>query len=150
MLNLTLAIDGANFSANRLYKKGKYGNTYLDRDVQNARDRLAPVIQDAYDRATQKWRGGPIKATVVYQNNWFTQAGEPRVFDLDNQLKNSIDTVFKPLGINDKFVFWLQSFKAGREADVPRTLLWLKEVTYGEVEREWRRALAGGSFEMIP
>ncbi len=127
MLNLKLTLDGKIASVNTIYRRGKYGGTFLAPEVKAYREEVFPQVQDAYAKCKNKYEGGLIVAVVHVHTQFFTKGGEVKVLDIDNFAKQIIDSVFPPLGINDKMIFDLRLRKVQYDGQ-PKCEIRLKEI----------------------
>lgn len=127
MLNLKMTLDGKLASVNKMYLRGKHGGVYLAPEVVEYREKVAPIVEEYYANCADKYEGGLLTVTVHVHTSFFTKGDEVRRLDIDNFAKQTIDSVFPPLGIDDKMIFDLRLRKV-EYAGNPKCNIHIKEI----------------------
>lgn len=110
MLDLTINLPGAAISANALYKRGRDGQVFLAPEATKYRkDAVKPVKVAA--RKSGKYEGGLLHADIYVWGKFFNNDGSIKDVDLDNSLKNLLDSIFPNLGIKDSTIFTINLHK---------------------------------------
>lgn len=127
MMNLRITIPGRAISANALYKRGRNGGVYLTEEAVAYRAMARVHVEKAIGNWVD-YEGGPVKMTVKAYDNFYTKAGLIRDVDIDNSLKNLLDSIFPVLGVRDKVVFDLQAVKKHHPSNPPKCVVHIKEM----------------------
>ena len=91
------------------------GQIALSDEAKNMRAR---IIQDTLDQIGEQkefWRCDILEISIIFIENWETQAGEIRKKDLDNRLKFLIDSIVKAYDIDDSQFFKVTAQKVQSE-----------------------------------
>jgi len=131
MLKLKMRLDGKITSVNKIYRRGKYGGVFLAPEVVAYREEQAPVVKQYHRDSGTKYEGGLLIVVVDVCMDFFTKGHEIRRLDIDNFAKNILDTIFPPLGIDDKAVFDLLLKKVQYDKGQPYITVSIKEIPKG-------------------
>lgn len=104
MLDVTIQIPGQAISANSLYKRARNGGVFVAPEAIQYRKEAKTHVQRAM-RRSPPYQGGLLHAEIAVFQKYFNEDGSIKVVDLDNSLKNLLDSIFPVLGVNDSAVF---------------------------------------------
>ncbi len=129
MLDLKFTLPGKLTSVNKIYLRGRNGGVYLSPEAVAFRAEVAPIVKAAWDRLTpaKRYEGGLLNITVDVQDSFFTKGGDVRRVDIDNYLKQTLDSIFPVIGLDDKLVFNLRARKV-QYAGQPKCAIKIKEI----------------------
>ena len=125
MLDLKITIPGHCISANALYKHNRNGGIYLSDDAKAYRAMAKAHVEKAM-KTGGSYGGGEVVVRVESFDNYYTKAGLIRDVDIDNSVKNLLDSIFPVLGVRDKVVFDLHIKKKQSTSD-PKCTVVIKE-----------------------
>lgn len=126
MLNLKVVLPGHAISANALYKRNRNGGVFLSDEAVTYRARARPLVEDAM-KGSGMYQGGQVTVKITAYDNFYTQAGLIRDVDIDNSIKNILDSIFPVIGVRDKVVFDVRAVKKHSPTGVPRCVVTLIE-----------------------
>lgn len=132
MLKLKMRLDGKITSVNKIYMRGKNGGVYLAPEVKAYRAEVFPIVQKYYKDSRTKYEGGLLTVRVHVYDSFFTKAHTIRTLDIDNFAKQIIDSVFPPLGIDDKAIFNLNLRKVNYDKGQPYIIINITESPKGD------------------
>ena len=124
-LDLKITIPGHCISANALYKHNRSGGIYLSDDAKAYRAMAKSHVEKAM-KTGGTYGGGEVVVRVESFDNYYTKAGLIRDVDIDNSVKNLLDSIFPVLGVRDKVVFDLHVKKKQFVGD-PKCVIVIKE-----------------------
>ncbi len=73
-------------------------------EAKRLREEIKEIVMKSFPFVCADLNKG-LKVEVKIHENWFTQKGQVARKDISNREKFLIDSVFKSLGIDDKFIF---------------------------------------------
>ncbi len=102
-----------NMSINRQYYHNRAGK-FLTRP---ARELRAKIIKDVREIENNLPANTTLRAHVYLKENWLCKNGEIKKSDLDNRLKFLLDSIFRGLEIDDKYIFEIIAKKMQSETE---------------------------------
>ncbi len=129
MLDFKVMLPGKLASVNKIYVRGRHGGVYLAPEVREFRDEVKPLVLAAWNALVKEkqYEGGLLNVTIDVQDQFFTKGGDVRRVDIDNFLKQTLDSIFPVIGLDDKLVFNLRARKV-QYAGQPRCSVKIKEI----------------------
>lgn len=91
---------------NHLYFHWK-NRTIMTREAKILREKIQIEVKNQIKNCDEI-RDKPLSIRVDIFENWFTKKGNVKKLDIANREKFLVDSVFKALGIDDKFI-WEQT-----------------------------------------
>jgi len=97
-------------SANKLYgKTSRHNSVYLRPEAKKLKAEIREIVISAmghgeYDLGKMR-NETKLYVSVEIHEDWYFKNGNVRTCDVSNREKFLIDSVFEPLGIDDKFIF---------------------------------------------
>jgi len=91
-------------SINHLYGHRGY-RKYLTKDAKELREKIVDICYKEIDDKMYLMDGKKLKVTVEIYEDWYTKEGLVKKKDISNREKFLIDSVFKAVEWDDKFIF---------------------------------------------
>lgn len=135
MLKLKMRLDGKITSVNKIYCRNRHGGVFLAPEVVKYREDQKPIVKQYLRDSGTHYEGGLLVVVVDVCMNFFTKGHEIKRLDLDNFAKNILDTIFPPMGIDDKAVFDLRLRKVQYDKGQPYIIVKITEHSKGDSKK---------------